>query len=142
MFGDNLRKIRKHKNLTQKELAELLGVSDNGISNWEKGVSRPDIDQVVRICEILSVSPTELITPEVIQSVISPEEKALLEKYGNLDFYGKKVVDTVLDIEYERCQGEKIKIAARNGISEEKTITDDEKKKLFKKINEMPDVPE
>lgn len=142
LFGDNLKRARKAKNFTQKDLASLLGVSDNGISNWEKGVSRPDIDQVARICQILEVNPAELITPDLVRDVITPSEKEMIEKFNQLDFYGKKVVTTVIDIEFERCKGSTIKIAARNGEFKEITVTDDEKNELIKSYDSLPDVPE
>lgn len=143
MFGDNLKKARKHKGLTQKELSDMLGISCNGVSNWENGVSRPDIDQVRILCSLLGVSADDLITPDVIQSTTTFEEKELIKKYNFLDIYGKKAVDALIDVEFERCNNlQTIKIAARNGTLEERTITDDEKKKLLDEINQMPDVPE
>ena len=39
-FSDNLKTIRKEKNLSQEELAELLGVSRQAVSKWESGVSQ------------------------------------------------------------------------------------------------------
>lgn len=39
-FSDNLKAIRKEKNLSQEELAELLGVSRQAVSKWELGVSQ------------------------------------------------------------------------------------------------------
>ena len=38
-FADNLKRIRKDKNLSQEELAELLKVSRQAVSKWEQGVS-------------------------------------------------------------------------------------------------------
>lgn len=144
MFGDNLKKARKHKGMTQKELAKQLGISDNGISNWEKGVSRPDIDQVARLCSILGINPNELITSDIVQDVITPAEKNLIKKYNQLDLYGKKAIETLLNIEYERCVSEQfktqIKFAARNGEFTTLEVTDSEKKKLLDEINQMSDV--
>ena len=39
-IGAFIAKCRKEKNMTQKELAELIGVSDKSISKWERGVSQ------------------------------------------------------------------------------------------------------
>lgn len=104
MFKDKLREARKAQKMTQKELSALLKVSDNAISNWEKGVSRPDIDQVAEICTILKVSPNYLIDSEEIETVISIDDKRILNKYHLLDQHGKKMVNMVLDEEYNRCQ--------------------------------------
>lgn len=143
MFKDNLRKARKHKDITQKQLAKLLNVSDNAVSNWENGVSRPDIDQLSRICTILSVNPNDLITAEVLTEILTPAEKEMLKKYNHLDDYGKKAVGSILDVEYERVTVSKqIKIAARNGSYEERTITGSEENEIEKRLNDLADVPE
>ena len=59
--GQKLQKLRLQANLTQEQLAEKLYVSRDLVSKWETGVRRPDHKTVLRICEILSVSPDELI---------------------------------------------------------------------------------
>ena len=43
-FGDKLSKLRKNKNYTQEELAELLGVSRQSISKWESNIAYPETD--------------------------------------------------------------------------------------------------
>lgn len=55
-------KKRKEANLTQKELAEKLYVTESAVSKWERGVSYPDISLVVNICGALNISEHELIT--------------------------------------------------------------------------------
>lgn len=138
MFKDNLRRARKHKSLTQKQLAKLLNVSDNAVSNWENGVSRPDIDQLSLLCTILSVSPNDLLTTEVMTEVLTPAEKKILEKYNVLDDYGKKAVNSLLDVEYERVTATKqIKIAARNGDNKTLTMTADEEQALYNRLNDL-----
>lgn len=61
-FGRFIVKKRKERNLTQKELAEQLYVTESAVSKWERGVSYPDISLVSSLCEILEVSEHELIT--------------------------------------------------------------------------------
>lgn len=46
------RELRKEKGFTQVELAEKLYVSQNTISNWETGVSKPDVPMVAKIANI------------------------------------------------------------------------------------------
>ncbi len=64
-FGDFLKQKRLEKNLTQKQLAKLLFVSESAVSKWEKGVSHPDITMLPKLCEILGVTEHELITASV-----------------------------------------------------------------------------
>ena len=42
-FGDNLKQIRKSKNISQEELAERLGVSRQSVSKWETGENYPNL---------------------------------------------------------------------------------------------------
>ena len=115
----------------------MLNVSDNAVSNWENGVSRPDIDQLALICTILSVSPNDLITAEVLTEILTPAEKEMLNKYNHLDDYGKKAVDSILV-----SNSKQIKIAARNGSYEERTVTDSEEDEIEERLNGLVDVPE
>ncbi|MGX7102319.1 helix-turn-helix domain-containing protein [Gemella sanguinis] len=48
-FGKNLAVLRKYRNLTQKELACALGVSDSTISMYENNQRHPNIDDIVEI---------------------------------------------------------------------------------------------
>lgn len=59
-LSDNIKNARKKKMLTQRELAEKLGVSHNTISDWERGYSKPDTDTVFLLCEILNVDANYL----------------------------------------------------------------------------------
>ena len=60
-FGLFIKEARKNKNLTQKQLADLLYLDVSAISKWERGVSFPDITLIPDICKVLEVSETELI---------------------------------------------------------------------------------
>ena len=60
-FGNYLVHLRKNKDMSQKELAEKLDVSNKTISRWETGVSFPDITYLNKMCEIFDVSLSELI---------------------------------------------------------------------------------
>lgn len=58
-FGEKIRNARKSLGLTQRQLAEQLGVSNTSISNWEKGLSRPDADMIQNLCSILRLQPND-----------------------------------------------------------------------------------
>lgn len=60
-IGDNIRRIRKKRNMTQKQLGEKLGgVSQQQIGQWENGIKKPKIDTIHKIAEVLSCSIAEL----------------------------------------------------------------------------------
>ena len=58
---DNIRNSRKNKNMTQKELAEQLGVSHNTISDWESGKHKPDADSIMLLCKVLGVDANYML---------------------------------------------------------------------------------
>lgn len=61
MFGENLKTLRKHKGFSQEELATRLHVVRQTISKWEKNLSVPDVDTLIRLSEILEVSVNDLL---------------------------------------------------------------------------------
>jgi len=60
-FGSFIKEKRIKKNYSQKDLAELLYVSESAVSKWERGVSYPDISLITNICRVLEISEKELI---------------------------------------------------------------------------------
>jgi len=61
-FGSFIRTKRTEKNYSQKDLAEMLFVTEGAVSKWERGVSYPDITLISDICRALEISEHELIT--------------------------------------------------------------------------------
>lgn len=64
--GIFIAQLRKENNLTQKQLAEKLNVTDKAISCWETGKGYPDILMLIPLCKVLGVSVNELLTGEKI----------------------------------------------------------------------------
>ena len=83
-FGLFLKEKRQEKNLTQKDLAKLLYVSESAVSKWEKDVAHPDITLLPKLSEILGVSEHELITASIDKQ--SREEKIQAKKWRALSF--------------------------------------------------------
>ena len=65
MFGENLKTLRKQKGFSQEELATRLHVVRQTVSKWEKNLSVPDADMLVRLAEILDVTVTELLGAKI-----------------------------------------------------------------------------
>lgn len=59
-IAKNLLYYRKKNKITQKELAEQLGVKHNAISSWENGVNSIDIDTLFRVCKIFGVTVNDM----------------------------------------------------------------------------------
>lgn len=69
---------RRAKGLTQKQLADALGVTDKAVSKWERGVSCPDISLLTPLAGALGVSVTELLAGEAAQAPV-PEAEAQVQ---------------------------------------------------------------
>lgn len=54
-LGEQIRRARIEKGLTQKQLADLLGVKNNSISDWEKGKSKPHVDIIELLMGVLDI---------------------------------------------------------------------------------------
>ena len=65
-IGNFIQTIRKEKGLTQKELAEKLGVSDKAVSKWETGNGMPDISLLQKLCATLNININEFLSGEKI----------------------------------------------------------------------------
>ena len=76
-ISENLKKARKAKGLTQKELAELVGAKHNSVSGWESGLHKPDADTLELICGVLDISPSELFGIETPDRVIDSIKNTL-----------------------------------------------------------------
>ena len=60
-IGRFLRELRKEKQLTQEQLAEVLSVSGRTVSRWETGSNMPDISLLVELSDFYDVSIPEII---------------------------------------------------------------------------------
>ena len=73
-IGQFIKAIRKEKDLTQREVAESLSISEKTISKWETGNGLPDVSLMLPLCELLEISVNELLSGERL------DEKRYLEK--------------------------------------------------------------
>ena len=60
-IGEKIYNLRKKKNLSQEDLANILNVSRQTISKWETGESNPDIDKIVPLCNFFEISTDEFL---------------------------------------------------------------------------------
>lgn len=68
MLGENLRRMRERRGITQEELAERVHVVRQTVSKWEKGLSVPDADLLMAVAEALQVSVSDLIGVDAVQA--------------------------------------------------------------------------
>ena len=60
-FNQNLTNHRKKKGLSQEQLAFQIGVSRQAVSKWETGSSQPELYNIEKLCEVLEITPNELM---------------------------------------------------------------------------------
>lgn len=94
-FMDRVESILKEKRLTQKELAEDLGLRRPTLSDWKKNGAVPAADICLRIAEYLGVSVEWLVTGK--ESSLTTEEKTLLKQWKILTPDQKDTLRTLLN---------------------------------------------
>lgn len=100
MLSENLKIFRKRKGLTQENVAEDLNVVRQTISKWEKGISVPDADMLIRLAEVLDVSVNELIGSDVAdeknEDMIAVELARVVDQLASRNHRSKKILKCVL----------------------------------------------
>jgi len=91
-IGKFIAKCRKEKNLTQSELAAILGVSDKTISNWENARCMPDLSLFKILCQELGITINELISGEKLKKEIY-QEKLEENIIDTINYSAKKVLE-------------------------------------------------
>lgn len=66
-FAGNLKLIRKERNLSQEELAEMIDVSRQAVSKWEQGDGYPEVEKLLLLSSKLGISLDNLMSTEFAQ---------------------------------------------------------------------------
>ena len=90
-IGRFIRSIRKEKQLTQREVADILGVSDKTVSKWETGNGLPEVSLMLPLCDILGISVNELLSGEMLDESV----------------YRKKAEENIMSLMKEREESKK-----------------------------------
>lgn len=103
-FGERIQKFRKELNMTQNELAEKLFISYQAVSQWENGVTKPDIDMLPKLANIFNVTIDELFNDEKVTRLKGLDLKddtlyIVVSKGDNIldikDYHTNKINDNV-----------------------------------------------
>ena len=119
IFAEKLKTLRKQKNISQEQLAEIIHVSRQAITKWESGNGIPDIENLIAISSLFNESLDSLLSEE--KSLISMHE-FLYESRTEYDLDSAKKIDfkigTAHEVIIEKTNDEKIQvIAASNKLS-------------------------
>lgn len=104
-IGYRIKEAREHLGLTQTELGKLVGVTGSAITNYEKETSHPKESVIYRLMDALNIDANYLFQDMVKSragSTVSLLEYEYLQKYRELDDYGKETIRILINREYAR----------------------------------------
>lgn len=90
-IGKRLAEIRKSKRFKQTELAEMLNISQQVISNIERGVTAPDIEQLKKIADIYNISLDQLVGRKFFSDDTDEVERKIISYIKQMDDEGKEL---------------------------------------------------
>lgn len=102
MFNDKLKSLRLNKRMKQSDLAKQLHIKNTTISNWEKGISKPDYDTICALCTIFDVDANYFFETSSKSLELSFDELEFIKKYRQLDDISQEIIQFVMNKEYER----------------------------------------
>lgn len=99
-IGKFIANCRKEKNITQDQLAEKLYITDRAVSKWERGLSLPDADKMLDLCNIFDINVNELLNGEKIdmKDYEKKNEQLLLELAKQDELKNKKLMTSMWTI--------------------------------------------
>ncbi len=129
-FGENLKKLRKEKELTQETLAHFLGVSFQAVSKWERNESYPDITMLPIIASFFDITTDELLGVDKFKK----EEKIqkYIEEYESLYFKDTPKAFEIIGEATKEFPGEfKLLIRYMTALLSTKGGINDDPKKIY-----------
>ena len=103
--GDRLRTARRSAGLTQKQLAEALGVESITVSRWERGVTTPSLPRLRRIAELTETTVSDLVRAPDAASAHAVELAALREELAETRAIVDRVARTLDQLARPRLAG-------------------------------------
>ncbi len=93
-IGIFIADCRKEKKITQEQLAEKLYITDRAVSKWERGLSLPDADKMLDLCNILGINVNELLNGEKIdmKNYDKKTEELLIELSKQDELKNKRLI--------------------------------------------------
>lgn len=102
MFKDKFKSARLKQGWKQSELAKKLNIKNTTISNWEKGISKPDFDTIEKLCHLLNVDANYFCDCEFDSLDLSLEEIDFIKKLRRIPPEGKEIIHYILEKELAR----------------------------------------
>lgn len=103
-FGKQLAKYREENHIDQKDIAKLLDITPQTVSNYETGKNKIPYEKLIILCNYYKINPLNLIKADLdfdLEEAKQNEQK-ILSAYKNLTDSDRRVVDFILDIKQEK----------------------------------------
>lgn len=97
-IGNTLKNLRLKTGKTQKEVAELLGRTQQIVGHWETGYSQPDANTLFELCNIYGVSVDDAFGFNRKKAEITPHEQSVINAYKSQPEAVQQAVDRLLGI--------------------------------------------
>lgn len=91
-FGENLKRVRERKNVTQEEFAVMLGVSKITIAQWEQGRREPNLEMLTRLTRLLDTKYECLLDGKEDSFILCRDYEKLI-----VQFNGKEIATITCD---------------------------------------------
>ena len=98
IVAKNILFYRKQNKMSQKTLAEKIGVKHNTISSWESCTNSVDIDSLFKICDALNVSVNVMMGIDDNNDTLNENENYLLNTFRNLSVQGQEYILQTIDM--------------------------------------------
>lgn len=83
MFPEKLKELRKRKKLSQEKLADVLGVSKQSVYKWERGINKPDTENLKKMANLFNMRVDDLLNDEPLSEIEKEGVKVLTHKEKN-----------------------------------------------------------
>lgn len=95
-IGKRIREYREKANITQEQLAEAVGMTPTSVSNIERGINYPTLENFIKIANVINVS-ADLLLSDVIENSTSAKSCELSEKLKSLPSEKRQQILTVVE---------------------------------------------
>lgn len=102
IFAKNLRDWMYVRDVSQRELADKLGVSPTIVSAWCRGEKSPRMTKVDMICQVLNISRSELMLDKNEAPAPTDEDIALAQQIARLDSYRRALIESIINTEIKK----------------------------------------
>lgn len=112
MFAEKLKELRFFKKITQTELSQVLGVSQQTVGSWETNNSTPNLTMLGKLADYFEVSADYLLgrNENDLGNILSDDQVMLLDAFGELDVVNRqKVLGYIEGLCHEQKRNKKVK---------------------------------